>query len=90
MDLDTALKQLSAALVKMWSMHVDDFIPVLFVTNPSTVACESIHPLGILTILLPYKLEFKLIFGRFVSFDLHNMPTTLKKQNILYCETNKK
>ena len=30
MDLDTALKQISAALVKMWSMHVDDLIPVLF------------------------------------------------------------
>jgi hypothetical protein len=33
MDLDTALEHISAALVKMWSIQVDDFIPVLFVTN---------------------------------------------------------
>ena len=33
MDLDTALKQISAALVKMWSIHVDDLIAVLFVTT---------------------------------------------------------
>ena len=33
MDLDTAFKQISAALVKMWSIHVDDFIHVLFVTT---------------------------------------------------------
>jgi hypothetical protein len=32
MDLDTALKQISAALVKMGSIHVD-LIPVLFVTT---------------------------------------------------------
>ena len=33
MDLDTALKQISAILVKMWSIHVDDLICVLFVTT---------------------------------------------------------
>ena len=33
MDLDTALKQIYAALVKVWSMNVDDVIPVLFVTT---------------------------------------------------------
>jgi hypothetical protein len=32
----------------------------------------------------------KIDFGGVVSFDLHNMPTTLKMQNIVYCETNKK
>ena len=47
-------------------------------------------PLGIFPILLPYNLELKQIFGQFVSFDLHNMPTTLKMQNIFYVETNKK
>jgi hypothetical protein len=33
MDLDTAFKHISAALVKMRSILVDDFIPVLFVTT---------------------------------------------------------
>uniref|UniRef100_A0A4W5KU32 PX domain-containing protein n=1 Tax=Hucho hucho TaxID=62062 RepID=A0A4W5KU32_9TELE len=47
-------------------------------------------PLGIFPILLPYNLELKWIFWGFVSFDLHNMPTTLKMQNIFFCETNKK
>jgi hypothetical protein len=47
-------------------------------------------PLGIFPILLPFKLELKYILGGFVSFDLYNMPTTLKIQNIFYCETNKK
>ena len=56
----------------------------------NTVACEVIHPLVIFHILLPYNLELKWIFGGFESFDLHNMPTTLKMQNIFYCETNKK
>ena len=62
-----------------------------------TVACHVIDcavghqmeysdPLGIFPILLSYNLELKLIFGGFVSFDLHNMPTTLKTQNIFYCE----
>ena len=54
------------------------------------MACKSIHPLGIFPILLPYNLELKWIFGGFVSFDLHNMPTTLKMKNMFYCETNKK
>jgi hypothetical protein len=41
-------------------------------------------------ILLPYNRELKWIFGGFVSFDLHNMPTTLKMQNIyFFCETNR-
>jgi hypothetical protein len=33
MDVDAALEHNSAALVKMWSIHVDDLIPVLVVTN---------------------------------------------------------
>ena len=41
-------------------------------------------PLGIFPTLLPYNLELKWIFGRFVLFDLHNMSTTLKMQNIFY------
>ena len=56
--------------------------------QPHTVPCESIHPLGIFPFLLPYNLES--IFGEVVSFDLYNMPTTLKMQNIFYCETDKK
>jgi hypothetical protein len=47
------------------------------------VPCESINLLGIFTML-----EFFL--GGGVSFDLHNMPTTFKMQNIVVCETNKK
>jgi hypothetical protein len=44
-------------------------------TQLKTVACESIPPLGIFPILLPYNLDLKWIFGRFVSFDSDNMPT---------------
>ena len=55
-----------------------------------TVACESIHPVAIFLILLPYNLELNWIFGGFLSFDIHNMPTTLKMQNNFYCETNNK
>jgi hypothetical protein len=47
-------------------------------------------PLGIFPILLPYNLDLKRICRGFVSFDLHNMPATLKMQNIFYCQTNKK
>ena len=43
---------------------------------------ESIHTLGIFPILLHYNLELTWIFGGVVSFDLHNMPTTLKMQCI--------
>jgi hypothetical protein len=51
----------------------------------NTVAYESIHPLGIFPILLSYKLELKWILeGGVASFDLHDMPTTLKMQNMFY------
>ena len=49
------------------------------------------NPLGIFPILLPYNLEINVIFlGGGVSFHLHNMPPTLKMQNIFSCESNKK
>jgi hypothetical protein len=51
-----------------------------------TVAWLYCDPLGIFPILLSYNLELKWIFVGFVSFDLHDMPTTLKTQNILNCE----
>jgi hypothetical protein len=54
-----------------------------------TVAWESILPLAIFPILLPNNLELTLIFWGFVSLDLHNMPTTMKMQNICSCLTNK-
>ena len=59
---------------------------------PPTVPGESIHPPGIFPILLPYNLELKWIFGGFVSFDLHNMPTNLKMQKICFIvkQTKKK
>jgi hypothetical protein len=46
-------------------------------------------PLAFLHILLPYNLELKWTLGGFVSFDLHNMPTILKMQNMFYCKTRK-
>ena len=47
-------------------------------------------PLGIFPILFPYNLELTFILGGVVSFDFHNMSTTLKMQYIFYCETSKK
>jgi hypothetical protein len=48
-------------------------------------------PLGIFPIFFALQTGIKIYFlGVFVSFDLHNMPTTLKMQNSFYCETNKK
>jgi hypothetical protein len=46
---------------------------------------KSIHIFPILLLEPGFKIE-----GGFVSFDLNNIPTTLKMQNIFYCETNKK
>ena len=41
-----------------------------FVKGGDTVACESIHPFGMFSILLPLQPGIKLYFlGRLVSFD---------------------
>jgi hypothetical protein len=55
-----------------------------------TVTCESIHPP--LAFFLFYCLTTwnkKIFLGGVVSIDLHNMPTTLKMQNI-FVNTQKK
>jgi hypothetical protein len=47
-------------------------------------------PLCSFPILMPYNLELNRFWGVFVSFNFHNMPTTLKMQNHYFCEANKK
>ena len=71
------------------ALHFSNLADALFQSDLQWLA-KVFTPIGIFPILLPYNLELKLIFlGGVVSFDLHNMPTTLKMQNI-FCETYKK
>jgi hypothetical protein len=55
-----------------------------------TVACESIQPPWHFSYFVALQPGIKIDVCGFVSFDLHNIPTTLKMQNTFYCETNKK
>ena len=55
MDLDTALKQISAMLVNIWSIDVDDLIPV-FVTT--LVGWLVDHAQSKRPATKPYKLEY--------------------------------
>jgi hypothetical protein len=55
--------------------------PHIYIYGPSKV----FTPFCIFPILLPYNLALKWILGGFLSFDLHNIPTTLKMQNIFCC-----
>ena len=56
-----------------------------------TVACKIIQPPWHFFYFVALQPGIKIyIFGGVVSFYLHNMPTTLKMQNIFYCEINKK
>lgn len=56
-----------------------------------TVTCESIHPSWLFSYFVALQPGIKLDFwGGLYDFALHNLPTTLKMQNIFYCETSKK
>ena len=54
-----------------------------------TVACESIHAPWHFSYFVALQPGIKIDYWGIVSFDLHNMPATLKMQNISYFETNK-
>jgi hypothetical protein len=71
-------------------LEVDKVFGNTLMMTTYTVACESIHPPWHFYYFVALHLGIKIDFGGFVSFDLHNMPTTSEMQNIFYCETNKK
>lgn len=66
------------------------------------MSCKSIHPSWDFSYFVALQPGIKTDFfwggggggagggGVVVSFELHNVPTTLKMRNIYYCETNKK